>query len=102
MSMNSKLQDELTDQLCSAVLALHTREDCYRFFEDICTVAEIKAMAQRLEVAKMLDDGYIYEDIVAKTGASTATISRVKRCLVYGADGYRLILNAFKEEGKKK
>lgn len=90
--VNKKLRDHLTDQLCDAILLLNTREECYRFFEDICTIGELRAIAQRLDVARMLHEGRTYEDIVAQTGASTATISRVKRCLNYGADGYILIL----------
>lgn len=89
---NPKLRDELSEQLCEAVLKLTTVEECYQFFEDICTVSELKALSQRLEVARMLDAKHTYDDIVARTGASTATISRVKRCLNYGADGYKLIL----------
>lgn len=90
--MLDKIRDELTDQLFTAILSLKDKEQCYRFFEDICTISELKAMAQRLEVARMLDEGCIYETIVEKTGASTATISRVKRCLVYGADGYNSVM----------
>ena len=90
--VNPKLRDELSDQLCRAVLELRSVEECYQFFEDICTVSELKALSQRLEVAKMLEDGHTYDAIVARTGASTATISRVKRSLNYGADGYKLIL----------
>lgn len=89
---NPKLRDELSEQLCEAVLALSSVEECYQFFEDICTVSELKALSQRLEVARMLDAKHTYDDIVARTGASTATISRVKRCLNYGADGYTLVL----------
>ncbi|MDL2280370.1 YerC/YecD family TrpR-related protein [Selenomonadales bacterium OttesenSCG-928-I06] len=92
MTANPKIKDKLLDQLFQAILSLKTEEDCYKFFEDICTVNELKALAQRLEVAIMLHKGYIYDDIVATTGASTATISRVKRCLNYGADGYKLTL----------
>lgn len=92
MPINEKLRDELTDRLFEAILSLETVDECYRFFEDIATIGEIKALAQRLEVAKMLDAGMTYEDIVAATGASTATISRVKKCLHYGADGYRIVL----------
>ncbi len=92
MSVNEKLRDEMTDKLFEAILTLQNVDECYRFFEDIATIGEIKALAQRLEVAKMLDAGMTYEDIVASTGASTATISRVKKCLHYGADGYRLVL----------
>ncbi len=90
--MTDKLRDALTDQLFTAILSLQDKEQCYRFFEDICTISELKALAQRLEVARMLDEGCIYETIVEKTGASTATISRVKRCLVYGADGYNSVM----------
>lgn len=97
MTVNPKLKDASTDQLVRAVLTLQTEEECYQFFEDICTISELKAMAQRLEVARMLRNGHIYDDIVASTGASTATISRVKRCLHYGADGYTIILERLKK-----
>lgn len=90
--VNPKLKDALTDHLCDAVLQLQSVEECYQFFEDICTISELKALAQRLEVARMLREKHTYDDIVARTGASTATISRVKRCLHYGADGYKLVL----------
>lgn len=100
MPINERLKDEATDRLFEAVLLLETIEECYAFFEDICTVGEIKSIAQRLEVAKMLDANRTYEEIVEATGASTATISRVKRCLLYGADGYRLILQKLKEKAK--
>ncbi|MCI6159166.1 MAG: YerC/YecD family TrpR-related protein [Selenomonadaceae bacterium] len=90
--VNEKLRDPLNDQLCDAMLTLRTREECYAFFEDICTISELKAMSQRLEVARMLRAKHTYDDIVAQTGASTATISRVKRCLNYGADGYTTVL----------
>ena len=96
--VNPKLKDELNDQLCEAMLSLQTIDECYQFFEDICTVSELKALSQRLEVARMLKDGHTYDDIVARTGASTATISRVKRCLNYGADGYKLILTRLYKE----
>ena len=96
--VNPKLKDDLNDQLCEAVLQLKTVEECYQFFEDICTISEIKAMSQRLEVARMLQDHHTYDDIVSRTGASTATISRVKRCLNYGADGYSLVLDRLKDK----
>lgn len=96
--VNPKLRDDLNDQLCEAVLKLETVEECYQFFEDICTISEIKAMSQRLEVARMLQDHHTYDDIVNRTGASTATISRVKRCLNYGADGYSLVLDRLKDK----
>ncbi len=87
-----KLKDELLDALFEAILKLETEEECYQFFEDIATVGEIKALAQRLAVAKMLAVGETYAKISEETGASTATISRVKRSLYYGNEGYRLIL----------
>lgn len=98
MPVNEKLREPMTDRLFDAILTLRTVDECYRFFEDLATVGEIKALAQRLEVAKMLDAGMTYEDIVAATGASTATISRVKKCLHYGADGYRIALERVRGE----
>lgn len=100
MSVNPKLKDPLTDQLFEAMLLLSNQEECYQFFEDICTISELKAMAQRLEVARMLKHGHTYDDIVDRTGASTATISRVKRCLNYGADGYKIILERIDRQEK--
>lgn len=97
MSVNPKLKDELTDQLVKAILLLRTEEEAYQLFEDICTIGEIKALAQRLEVAGMLKRRHTYEEIVSRTGASTATISRVKRCLYYGADGYNIVLARLEE-----
>lgn len=98
MPVNPKLKDELTDQLFRAVLLLQNEEECYQFFEDICTIGELKSLAQRLEVARMLKHGHTYDVIVERTGASTATISRVKRCLNYGADGYKAILMRLDEQ----
>lgn len=98
MPLNEKLRDPLSDRLFDAILHLKDREECYRFFEDIATIAEIKALAQRLEVARLLDAGYTYEEVAAQTGASSATISRVKRALVYGADGYKIILQRLKQD----
>ena len=89
------MQKEMPDQnalLFEAVLALKDQEECRAFFQDLCTVAELKAMAQRLEVAQLLDQGLIYNDILQRTGASSATISRVNRALQYGADGYKTVL----------
>lgn len=91
--MNSKIKDELTDRLFKAILQLQNIDECYNFFEDICTIAEIKALAQRLEVARMLREHQTYTEICEKTGASTATISRVNRSLNYGADGYNMVLD---------
>ena len=98
--MAAKTRDHLRDHLFKAILSLKSEELWCIFFEDICTISELKSMAQRLEVARMLDAGCIYEEIVEKTGASTATISRVKRCLVYGADGYNSIMPLLKKEDK--
>jgi len=99
---SGKLKDELLDRLFEAVLVLKNKDECYQFFEDLCTVAELKSLAQRLEVAKMLQENRTYGEIAIRTGASTATISRVKRSLNYGADGYKLVLGrlplASKEE----
>ncbi len=90
--MNSKIKDKITDNLFEAILTLKTVEECYAFFEDVCTVHEIKSLAQRLEVARMLEQKKTYIEIQNTTGASTATISRVNRCLEYGADGYKIVL----------
>ena len=84
-------------RLYQAVLELKTKEDCASFFEDICTIKELQDIAQRLEVAFMLDEGKNYQEISALTGASTATISRVKKCLVYGSGGYQGALARAKE-----
>lgn len=101
--MNSKIKDENTDLLFDAILTLKDRDECYRFFEDICTVSEIRALSQRIAVAKMLSSKHIYSEIVQKTGASTATISRVNRSLIYGCDAYSMVfsrLDGKKEDGK--
>ncbi|MCL2121061.1 MAG: YerC/YecD family TrpR-related protein [Clostridiales bacterium] len=87
----------MVDALFDAILTLGDREECYRFFEDLCTIGEIKAMAQRWRVVKMLTDNHTYSDIIQETGVSTATISRVKKCLHYGADGYRIILDRYRK-----
>jgi TrpR-related protein YerC/YecD len=98
MEYRSKFQDELVDQLFKAILSLETMGECYRFFEDICTVNEIKSLAQRLEVARMLREKKTYNEIAEKTKASTATISRVNRFLLYGADGYNIVLDKLSKE----
>ncbi len=97
--MNSKIKSELTDKLFECILSMENLEECYRLFEDLCTVHEIQAIAQRMEVAQMLDAKKTYIEIAEKTGASTATISRVNRALNYGTDGYRL---AIERVAKKK
>lgn len=94
--MAEKIESKLTHQLCEAIATLHSEQEIANFLEDVCTISEYKALAQRFEVARLLDEGIKYEEIVDKTGASTATISRVKRCLVYGKDGYGLALNNLK------
>ncbi len=98
MAYESKFKKEEIDALFEAILVLKDEEDCYRFFEDICTVNEIHAIAQRWTVAKLLDEKKTYNEIEEITKASTATISRINKCLVYGADGYRRILDRLKEE----
>ncbi|KAB2952655.1 hypothetical protein F9B85_08360 [Heliorestis acidaminivorans] len=98
----SKLQEESLDRLFEAILELENIEECYRFFEDLCTVAELKALGQRLEVAKMLEQDCTYINIAEETGASPATISRVKRSLNYGADGYKLLLQRLREKKKSR
>ena len=96
--MNGKIKNQHIDTLFKAILELKNSEECYMFFEDICTVSELNAIAQRLEVAKMLKNKMTYSEISEETGASAATISRVNRCLNYGADGYNLILERMTEK----
>ena len=96
--MNSKIQDPNADFLFDAILQLKNRDECYQFFEDLCTVSEIKALSQRIVVAKMLSEKRVYSDIVATTGASTATISRVNRSLIYGCDAYDMVFSRMKED----
>ena len=98
MEMNNKLKEKNFDFLMEAILTLETKEECYRSFEDLCTIPELKAMAQRLQVAKMLSESRVYSDIVAETGASTATISRVSRSLIYGSDGYSVVFERLGEK----
>ena len=93
-----KIRNSQTDLLMKAVLTLKNEEDAYRFFEDLCTIPEIKSISQRLEVAYLLDRKETYQKIADETGASSATISRVNRSLIYGADGYRRVLDAMGEE----
>ena len=98
--MNKKLKTEAVDSLFDAVLCLKTREECYDFFEDLCTVNELLSLSQRFDVAAMLRDHKTYLEIADKTGASTATISRVNRSLNYGTDGYELIFKRLQEQEK--
>ena len=95
---NSRLKDPRIDRLFDAVLTLQNHDDCYRFFEDLCTVAELKSLAQRMQVAEMLYQEQSYNAIAEKSGASTATISRVKKCVNYGADGYKLVIQKMIKE----
>lgn len=94
--MTEKWKDGLTDQLCNSFLSLKDVDEVYSFLEDIATIGEIRALAQRLEVARLLSDGFTYPQIAQQTGASTATISRVKKFLEYGADGYKIVLERLK------
>lgn len=90
---HSKMECAQVDKLFDALLSLHTREECYRFFDDVATIGEIQSLAQRMQVAVMLAQGVTYAVIAETTGASTATISRVNKCLHYGADGYKTVLD---------
>ncbi|MBQ6153793.1 MAG: helix-turn-helix domain-containing protein [Ruminococcus sp.] len=93
-------KSDSVDRLFQAILLLENREECYRFFDDLCTIKEIQDMAQRLSTAEMIDKGVSYQKISDATGVSTATISRVSRCLNYGAGGYQEMLKKLKEEDK--
>ena len=90
--MANKIKDENIDYLFEAIRSLESEEECYAFFEDLCTVSEIKEMSKRLLAARLLSENCIYSDIAKRTGLSTATISRVNRCLKYGNDGYQTVL----------
>ena len=91
--MNKKIRTEAVEQLFDAILSLQNREECYAFFDDVCTVNELLSLSQRYEVAQMLQKKYTYLEIAEQTGASTATISRVNRALNYGSDGYNLVFD---------
>lgn len=86
-------KNDQADLLYEAILCLKTKEECRAFFQDLCTFTEVKAMAQRMEVARLLDQGLIYNEILERTGTSSATISRINRALQYGSDGYRIVLD---------
>ena len=101
MAYESKFKRDDIDELFRAVLLLEDEEDCYRFFEDICTINEIHSISQRLQVAKLLSVNKTYSEIERITKASTATISRINKCLVYGAEGYKRILDRMKEQDNK-
>jgi TrpR-related protein YerC/YecD len=97
-SLESKIKSKELDLFFKAILELKDIDECYKFFEDVATINEIKALAQRLHVAKLLRDKKTYSEIAEITGASTATISRVNRCLNYGSDGYNIVLEKLKDE----
>ena len=90
---------EKNERLYRAILALETEEECYAFFQDLCTIAELRSMEQRYEVATLLSEGMVYSDILERTGASSATISRVNRALLNGTGGYVSVLGKMKEDG---
>ena len=96
--MVKQLKSEPVDHLFEAILTLNSKEECYSFFEDLCTVNELLSLSQRFEVAAMLKEHKTYLEIAEKTGASTATISRVNRSLTYGNDGYEMVFSRMKEE----
>ncbi len=96
--MNSKIKTKEVDFLFQAILQLQNLEECYQFFEDLCTVTELKSMSQRIVVAKMLSEKRVYSDIVKETGASTATISRVNRSLEYGCDAYPMVFSRMEQQ----
>ena len=96
--MEKKLKDKNTDLFFDAILHLKSVDECYDFFEDLCTVNELKSISQRIVVAKMLREKKVYSDIVDETGASTATVSRVNRSLQYGSGGYAIVFDRMKEQ----
>ncbi|MCD8195594.1 MAG: YerC/YecD family TrpR-related protein [Lachnospiraceae bacterium] len=96
--MNKKIKNEMTDGLFQAILSLESLEECYGFFEDVCTINEIQSIAQRFEVARLLREKKTYLEIAEKTGASTATISRVNRSLNYGNDAYDMVLRRMEQK----
>jgi TrpR-related protein YerC/YecD len=98
MTYRSKLKSDSTELFFDAILALETKEDCYRFFEDVSTVMELKSLSQRFHIAELLNSGITYQEIEKRTKASTATISRVGRCLNYGADGYKRVIERLSEK----
>ena len=99
--MSNGVHNASTDALFEAILSLETKEECYMFFEDLCTIKELNDMAQRLDAAKMLLDGKTYEQIVKAVEISTATISRINRCIQYGAGGYKATIRKAEEKAKQ-
>lgn len=98
MSYKAKFQSEEIETLFEAILKLEDIEECYKFFEDLCTIKEIQSLSQRFQVACLLEENKTYSEIEKTTGASTATISRINKCLLYGAEGYKLILERMKQD----
>ena len=96
--MNKRIKKPRNLEMYEAILKMETVEECIKFFDDLCTVSELQAMEQRYQVASCLDDGMIYNDILAETGASSATISRVNRSLQYGRGGYEIVFSRIKEK----
>lgn len=96
-----KLRGDQLDQLFDAILSLKDKEECYRFFDDIATMSEVHSISQRLQVAKMLTEGRTYNAIEKETKASTATISRVRRCINYGNDGYQMVLDRILDDAEE-
>ena len=99
--MNKKIKTDAVDHLFDAILSLQSKEECYAFFKDLCTYQELNAMAQRLQVAKMLHEGHVFHEIVEETDASTATISRVNRAIKDGCDGYQIIFDRTEKTEEK-
>lgn len=100
--MNKKVHNPEMDKLLQGILCLETVEECYAFFEDLCTVNEMLSLGQRFEVANMLREHKTYNEVAEATGASTATISRVNRCLNYGNDGYNLVIERMEKNQEQK
>lgn len=99
--MKNNLRDENVDFLFKCILSLEDEEDCRNFFEDLCTISELQEMSRRIKAARLLSDGYVYSEIAVQTGLSTATISRVNRCLKYGSDGYIKALERVRKQEKR-
>ena len=98
--MNKRNKKPRNDKMYEAILSLHSVEECKKFFDDLCSISELMAMEQRFQVASCLNDGMIYNDILAETGASSATISRVNRSLQYGSGGYDIAFSRLKEKNE--
>ena len=98
MGYDSRFKSQVMDEFFEAILLLKNQEECYRFFEDVCTINVLRAMTQRMQVAKLLAEKKTYSEIEEITKASTATISRINKCLVYGAGGYELVIDRLKDK----